>query len=105
MYKPTQTHYIEWRGVRIEVRYCPSYSKVYEDMYGQPQAHLEIKALDPPDAALPMTSTGYRSHFTSPQAIEAEGGAVSFVLAWLNEAVQSSAWKAQAVASEQLSLL
>jgi len=46
MYKPYEPHQIEWRGLPIEVRYCPSWSKSHEDIYGERMAHLEIRVLD-----------------------------------------------------------
>jgi hypothetical protein len=48
-----------WNGIRIEIRCCQSWSESYERIYGHPLAHLEIDAIDPERAPLPVTETGY----------------------------------------------
>lgn len=105
MYKPYESHQLDWHGIRIGVRYCPSWSKAYEEVYGEGMAHLAIETLDPPRSPLPMTETGYRSHFTPAKVIEERGGPVAFVLGWLDAAAQSPKWKEQEAAARQLSLL
>jgi hypothetical protein len=53
---------------------------------------------------LPMTETGYRSHFCAPADINAEGGPAEFVLAWLECEAKSPAWLAAQEARRQLPL-
>jgi hypothetical protein len=53
---------------------------------------------------LPFTETGYRSVFADPADIDAGGGAVAYVTAWLHVAAPSPQWRMRAVAAEQLSL-
>lgn len=79
-----QTHRLDWLGFEIEVRYCPSWLV-------SGAAHIEVECLtgDP----LPITSTGYRSHFTRPENIEAEGGPAAFVQAWLDQEASNAGWK------------
>jgi hypothetical protein len=36
--------------------------------------HLQIEAVQPPREPLPITETGYKSHFVAIEAIEAAGG-------------------------------
>lgn len=91
----TLTDEIDWRGIRIEISYNPSWSESYARIYGYPLAHLEVRSIAPDKAALPITATGYRSHFTPAQVIEENGGPVAFVLAWLAEAEQSPEWQAR----------
>ena len=55
--------------------------------------HHEIETLHPTRTPLPITETGYRSHFTGSAAIEERGGPVAYVIAWLDDAAKSSAWK------------
>lgn len=98
------THILDWQGIRIAVRYCPSWLDFYERIYGYPLAHLEIDASDPDNEPLPLTQTGYRSHFTRPDIIEAAGGPVSFVREWLDEAAKNPEWIASVAARKQLSL-
>ena len=105
MYKPYQSYSLDWQGLHIEVRYCPSWSKSYEDIYGAPLAHLAIETVEPPRSPLPMTETGFRSHFTVAEAIDNEGGAVAFVRGWLEEGASSADWKKQEAAARQLSFL
>lgn len=66
--------------------------------------HLSITCLSPERAALPITETGYKSAFLHGDLIIRAGGAVAYVQAWLDEASQSSEWKAQAEAACQGSL-
>lgn len=61
-----QIHRLQWDGIAIEVRYNPDWSPSYCDIYGYPLTHLEIEAVEPAKSPLPMTETGYRSHFGSP---------------------------------------
>ena len=63
-----ETHTLLWNGIRIEIRYCPSWSESYECVYGHPLAHLEIETIDPARTPLPVTQTGYRSHTTASRA-------------------------------------
>lgn len=104
MFKPYETHKLDWRGIGIEVRYCPSWSKSYEEIYATGMAHLEIRSLDNPISPLPMTETGYRSHFSPAHLIEEVGGALAFVEAWLEDEARSPQWKAKEEAARQPSL-
>jgi hypothetical protein len=51
-----------------------------------------------------MTKTGYRSHFTRADEIEALGGPAAFVRAWLAEAAKDPEWMASVESRKQLSL-
>jgi len=55
-------------------------------------------------AVLPVTETGYRSHFVPREEVEALGGPVAYARAWLDHAARSPAWAAHMAASRQLSL-
>jgi hypothetical protein len=99
-----QTFTFDWNGIRIAVRYCQSWFDFYEEIYGYPLAHLEIESIEPDRTPLPMTETGYRSHFTRPDVIEAEGGPVPFVRAWLAEAAKDPEWIAAEADRKQMSL-
>ena len=78
----------DWRGITIEARYEPIRWRVV--------AHLEIESIEPLHAELPMTDTGYRSHYHPIGSIETEhdGDLAAAVTAWLDEAAESEAWKA-----------
>jgi hypothetical protein len=93
----TQTYHFAWRGIEIEAIYKPLLWKVI--------AHLEIRSVKPEGAPLPITETGYRSHFHQPGTIEGLGGdVVAQVIAWLDEEAASPEWKRQAEAARQFSL-
>jgi hypothetical protein len=97
-------HRLQWDGITIEIRYDPDWSPSYRQIYGYPLAHLEIEALDPVKSPLPMTETGYRSHFCAPADIDAEGGPVDFVRAWLDHDARLPEWKAGQEKRRQLTL-
>lgn len=78
-----KTHKLVWRGKQIEVAYNP------RSFAGS--AHLQIRAKD--SRPLPITETGYRSHFIDPQDVEHLGGPVAYVEAWLNAMAETKAWK------------
>lgn len=89
-----QTYHFTWQGIAIEATYTPrDYCGVI--------AHLAIRSIAPEGAPLPITETGYRSHFHQPGTIEALGGdVVAQVTAWLDEEATKPAW----LASRQMSL-
>jgi len=94
MDQPSQIHRFTWQGIVIEARYWPRKWGV--------SAHLEIESIAPERAPLPITETGYRSHFHPCGTIEAKGGdVVAQVAAWLNEAAKDAGWQAHVEASRQ----
>jgi len=60
--------------------------------------------LAPRGAPLPITTTGYRSHFLPAEELATEGGPVAFVTAWLDREANSKAWEKTEFAWRQLSL-
>lgn len=92
-----QIHRLTWRGIEIEARYTPLQWKVI--------AHLEIESVSPERAPLPITETGYRSHFHQPGTVEANGGdVVAQVIAWLDEEAAKPEWKRHVESCRQFSL-
>ena len=92
-------HHIDWQDITLLVKWCPIWNgenAIYQI------AHLEIHAAN--KAPLPITGTGYRSHFICREAVEALGGPVAYARAWLDEAATSPEWTAKMQASRQLSL-
>ena len=67
-------------------------------------AHLQIEAISPERSQLPMTETGYRSHFLPQGDVEQAGGAVAYALAWLEHAAKSPKWRQQEITGRQLNL-
>lgn len=78
-----EKHKFVWRGKHIEVAYDPS------SFAGS--AHLQIRSRNA--RALPITETGYRSHFAHPQDVAHLGGPAAYVEAWLNAMAETKAWK------------
>jgi hypothetical protein len=99
------TSSITWQGITIEVSYEPSWlSTTGDDDKAWRSAHLQIRAISPDRAKLPITETGYRSHFIDREEVEAAGGPGAYNNDWLNYAAQSESWKDQVAASRQLDL-
>ena len=102
--KPVKTvQRLDWQGILISVSYEPDWLGLatFGDVSN---AHLEIEALSPERAVLPITDTGYRSQFLSRTLTEQAGGPVAYARAWLDQAAKAPAWKKQQEQSRQLSL-
>lgn len=93
-----QTHHLTWQGIEIEAVYTPRWG-------GGIIAHLAITSIKPERARLPITSTGYLSHFHEPGTVEANGGDVpAQVIAWLDEEAKKPEWQELQEARRQGSL-
>ncbi len=79
-----------WRGFAVEIRYCPSWFSVPED--GFVTQHVEVRSAE--KRLLPITETGYRSHFLNGADALAkfDHDPVAFVLWWLDEAAKDPGW-------------
>lgn len=64
--------------------------------------HIELHVED--NQRIPVTETGYRSHWLYDEQLEPYGSALAFVEAWLDDAAQSPAWKCYIDSSRQLQL-
>lgn len=93
-----ETYRIDWQGLGVTIRWAPHWTN--SSTY--PVAHLEL--ISDGRVKLPVTETGYRSHFTSREGVEDHGGPVAFVIAWLDHEAQSDAWQRHVEQSKQLSL-
>jgi len=93
---------ITWQNIPIEISYNNNWSDAYLNVYGYALAHIELCSEN--DVPLPMTPTGYRSHFISDPKIVDFGGAKKYVLDWLNHTAQSKKWKKYIAQSCQLTL-
>jgi len=91
---------IDWHdpaaGKRLRIRISQS-----RDYLVLGQDHLEIESIAPAKAPLPITETGYRSHFLSGLELAQAGGAVAFVTAWLDREAAGKNWQAKAHARAQ----
>lgn len=94
------THKTSWQSIALSVGYCPDWSSAFKNIYGRPLAHLTIQS----PCRLPITEIGYLSHFVSPDLMEAEGGPLEFVAAWLDHDAQLPDWKTRQEKVAQLTL-
>lgn len=72
---------IQWQGHEIEIT-C---------IKGWPIAsfcHIEVRCA----ARLPITETGYKSHFMPLEVLEEYASPVEFVEAWLDHAAKDKSW-------------
>jgi len=72
------------------------------ELTGETLSHLEVRSVN--QRKLPITETGYRSHFTSKKEVDTFGGAEPYVLTWLNQEAQSKEWQDYILSSQQLTL-
>lgn len=77
-----ENHNITWRGVETQITYAP-------EQFGMVD-HIELHTKD--KAPLPVTETGYRSHFMNKGDVAAHGDAVAFVTAWLDNEAERVGW-------------
>ena len=84
---------LEWHGHAVAITFTRNWLKTGYH-------HIEIRCADP----LPVTETGYRSHFIQNGELEQFDGPEDFVHQWLDEAAQSKSWKQHVEDSRQLKL-
>ncbi len=93
------TAFIDWinpndgKCVRIRITHTRQYFNGSD--------HVEVQTIRPPRAPLPITETGYKSHFLTPDELEAAGGLVKFVETELATAARSKEWLKQDLAHRQ----
>ena len=75
-----------WRDVTCSVTCTPNY-------INEGWTHLELRVLAPQGAPLPITRTGYLSHFIDADELAAAGGAVAFFTAWLDRDAKTKRWQ------------
>ena len=79
------THWFTWRHVRCKVIETPnSFAGL---------THLELHAIAARDVPLPITHTGYKSHFVATQALAEAGGAVAMFTRWMDTEATSKAYR------------
>ncbi|MDI7774673.1 hypothetical protein [Asticcacaulis sp. EMRT-3] len=97
------TETIDWQGITLSVTFEPDYLG-FNRTSECALSHLQVESITPARSPLPITETGYRSHFVHPSAIDELGGPVAYVLAWLDQAARNEGWRAHQNAAAQLSL-
>ena len=80
-----EVHTFVWQEIEIELKYWPLKWTVI--------SHLEIRSISPEKEPLPITETGYKSHFFQPDSVEfVNGSIVETVIQWLDKEAQSKEW-------------
>jgi hypothetical protein len=91
------THPVTGKTVTIAIRHTRDYLVAGSD-------HIEIESVKPKRAALPITETGYRSHFIDRQEQRLAGGPLQFVKSWLLREERSKEWVKRDHAARQSDL-
>lgn len=88
----TIDHTISWEGRDIRLSYSPRLFNVID--------HVEIRSVD--GEPLPITGTGYRSHYFGPvEPVLSIEDVATMVFDWLSEEAATKTWKAHVEASRQ----
>ena len=86
------TERLEWRGRTLRVEFEADWSGHGDDDPETAIALLEVFVEAPIGAPIPVTNSGYRSHFLPPVSIARAGGIAAFVSAWLDEQAMDRKW-------------
>lgn len=90
----------DWHGIAVSVSVSQPGWLARVGTASGPYIHLEIRA----DVPLPITETGYRSHFMSGAVLDEWGGPLPYVCAWLDADARLPAWQEAQRTVQQLSL-
>ena len=80
--------------VRIRITHARDYLSTGSD-------HIEVESVKPKKTPLPITETGYRSHFMPALDLINAGGPVTFVTAWIAQESKVKAWTKSATSQAQ----
>ena len=98
------TETLVWRGITVSVSYEVDWLGSGARGSAFAASHLQVEAIEPERAKLPITETGYRSHFLAPGTVEETGGPAAYVAAWLDHDAQTADWRRYEAESRQLTL-
>lgn len=98
-----EVHALHWRGVDIEITFERDWLSITRE-HDLAASHLTVTSVQPKRAPLPITETGYRSHFLHFEDIDEAGGPVAYVEAWIDQTARSREWTSYEESSRQLSL-
>lgn len=91
LFRVPQRFEITWRGIVIEIQYRPPFAHFYLE---HPIAYLDVTSIEPKKSPLPISKTGHIRRIVQGVDIEAEGGPVEYVKAWLEfKAAKSAKWR------------
>ncbi|MCD1628090.1 hypothetical protein K7H22_19025 [Seohaeicola saemankumensis] len=89
------TSQIVWRDISIEITFHKCGWKSDFD-------HIELRVEE--GRIIPVTETGYRSHFLPAGIVDEYGGHEALVRAWLDHGAENSDWNRHEAASRQMTL-
>ncbi|HBH90000.1 hypothetical protein [Ponticaulis sp.] len=89
-----QIYQLNWQGREITLRFYPN-------RWNGPCDHIEIESEN--REPLPITETGYKSHFI-PSGTVCSEKVETAVIEWLDRAAQSADWKEREAKTRQMSL-
>jgi hypothetical protein len=95
----TSRYEIDWRDpvngtdVRLRITHARNY-------LGMDQDHVEIESIRPKRAPLPVTETGYKSHFIDALDLINAGGPITLVRSWLDAEARGKAWQQKQAAAK-----
>ena len=95
---------LDWQRIVVSVSYEADWLGMSKSFPEGAVSHLEIEAVSPERAVLPVTDTGYHSQFLRCGTVEGAGGPAAYAKAWLDEAAKAPAWRRKDAESRQLSL-
>lgn len=75
-----------WEHVRYRVRHTPDYIIKGTD-------HIEVVVISPKKEPLPITETGYLSHFVTDGSCPGIDEAVVFFAAWIDREAKTKRWQ------------
>jgi hypothetical protein len=88
------TYYIRWHDIGITIRHTPNMWSIIEPLEVESDNRQQI----------PITETGYKSHFLSAEELATYGGPIDYVIAWLDVAAEAAAWRDTEERRKQYSL-
>lgn len=97
-------HHMAWRGTQIEITFDPDWLNGSSRNPEYAFERLQVQSTAPERAPLPITETGYKSHFIPAGSTDAYGGPIAYVEAWLDHEANSAEWIEQEAKSRQMSL-
>lgn len=75
-----------WEHVRYRVRHTPDYIIKGTD-------HIEVVVISPKKEPLPITETGYLSHFVTDGSCRTVQDAIAFFAAWIDCEAKTKRWQ------------
>lgn len=90
----TLNYEFDWHGITVSVCHTPNWMNISD--------HIEVRSGG--RVPLPITSTGYKSHFLHAEQLEDFRDAGEYVCAWLDHAAEADSWKQAENDRKQLSL-